>query len=154
MVSTQPRKQRKALYDAPHHAARKQMASHLSEELLLKYNRRALTLVVGDEVSVMRGDFAGTKGKVIDVDVKARTVTVEGVINKKADGTEVPRGISPSNLKITVLNLEDTRRRETLEATSEAVKMGKSPKAKASAAKKAAKAAAPAAKSAQKTLEA
>src|SRR5690348_6111611 len=125
MSSIQPRKQRKALYNAPHHEARKQMASHLSEELLQKYNRRALTLIVGDEVSIMRGDFAGNKGKVVAVDVKARTVTVEGVINKKADGTEVPRGISPSNLKIVTLNLEDKRRREALEDRSEAVKMGK-----------------------------
>ncbi len=140
MSSIQPRKQRKALYNAPHHQARKQMASHLSEELLLKYNRRAITLVLGDEVAIMRGDFAGKKGKVLGVDVKARTVTVEGVINKKADGTEVPRGISPSNLKITVLNLEDQRRRDALENRSEAVKMGKTPAKPAKAApKKAAK---------------
>lgn len=139
MVSTQPRKQRKALYNAPQHVSRKQVASHLSEELLLKYNRRSLTLVVGDEVKVLRGDFAGKNGKVLDVDVPARRVTVEGIINKKADGTEVARSIAPSNLLIVKLNLEDKYRRAKLEATAEAVKMGT--KAEKVAKPKAAKAA-------------
>src|SRR5690348_7446041 len=99
-ASRQPRKQRKAMYDAPHHIARKAMASHLSEELLLKYNRRSVTLVKGDEVKVLRGDFAGKTGKVIGVDASARRVTVDGVVNKKADGTEVARAIHASNLLI------------------------------------------------------
>jgi large subunit ribosomal protein L24 len=150
MVSIQPRKQRKALYNAPHHQARKQMASHLSEELLQKYDRRSMTLVVGDEVSIMRGDFAGNKGKVMAVDVKARTVHVEGVINKKADGTEVPRGIAPSNLKIITLNLEDQRRRDALDNRSEAVKMGKAPSKGPKTAGKPAAAAPKAGKSAKK----
>src|SRR6185503_17764692 len=97
-ASSQPRKQRKAMYDAPHHIARKAMASHLSEELLLKYNRRSLTVIKGDEVKVLRGDFAGKTGKVIGIDPPARRVTVDGVVNKKADGTEVARSIHPSNL--------------------------------------------------------
>ncbi len=126
--STQPRKQRKAMYDAPHHIARKAMASHLSEELLLKYNRRSMTLIKGDEVKVLRGDFAGKSGKVIGIDPPARRVTVDGVINKKADGTEVPRAIHASNLLIVKLNLEDNRRREKLAQAEESAKMGTSKK--------------------------
>jgi large subunit ribosomal protein L24 len=147
-VSTQPRKQRLARYTAPHHLARKQMASHLADELLKKYDRRSITVIKGDEVKVMRGDHKGTTGKVVDVDAKARKVTVEGVINKKADGTEVPLPVDPSNLLIVRLNLEDARRRSKLEATEEAVKMGrpkpdgKKAKAPKKAAKKAAKPAA------------
>ena len=140
MSSSQPRKQRKALYNAPHHVARKQVASHLAETLLVKYNRRSLTLVVGDEVTVMRGDFAGKNGKVIAVDVPARKVTVEGVINKKADGTEVPRPIAPSNLLITKLNLDDKRRQAKLgEGQEKAEKGGKAAKPKAAKAKTAKK---------------
>ena len=112
--SSQPRKQRKARGNAPHHQARKQMASHLSEELLVKYNRRSLTLIKGDEVKVLRGDFAGKSGKVSSVDVSTRRVFVDGVINKKADGTEVGRSIDPSNLLVTKLNLEDKYRRAKL----------------------------------------
>jgi large subunit ribosomal protein L24 len=143
--STQPRKQRLQRLTAPHHVARKQMASHLSEELLLKYNRRSLTVIKGDEVKMMRGDHKGTSGKVMTIDARFRKVTVDGITNKKADGTEVPLPVDPSNLLITKLNLEDNRRRSKLEQTEESVKMGKdggkpkqpkSAKAKAPKAKK------------------
>jgi large subunit ribosomal protein L24 len=115
--SSQPRKQRLARYTAPHHQARKQMASHLSEELLLKYNRRSVTVISGDEVKVLRGDHKGKSGKIVGVDVTDRKVTVDGVTNKKADGTEVPLPVDPSNLVIVKLNLEDKRRAAKLEAT-------------------------------------
>ena len=122
--SRQPRKQRLQRLTAPHHQARKQMASHLSEELLLKYNRRSLTVIKGDEVKLLRGDHKGTSGKVLTIDARFRKVTVDGITNKKADGTEVPLPVDPSNLLIVKLNLEDTRRRAKLEATEEAAKMG------------------------------
>jgi len=124
MVTIQPRKQRKALYDAPQHVARKQVASHLSEELLLKYNRRSLTVITGDEVKVLRGDHKGKTGKILEVDVPQRRVTIEGVTNKKADGTEVALPVHPSNLVIVRLNLEDKRRRSKLGETEEAAKKG------------------------------
>jgi large subunit ribosomal protein L24 len=119
MSSIQPRKQRLALYTAPHHVARKAMASHLSEELLLKYNRRSLTVILGDDVKVLRGDHKGKSGKIVGVDVSARKVTVAGVTNKKADGTEVALPVDPSNLVIVKLNLEDKRRSAKLEASGE-----------------------------------
>ncbi len=65
MSSIQPRKQRKARYDAPLHVRRKQVAGHLSEELLLKYNRRSIPVVTGDEVKIMRGSHKGESGKVV-----------------------------------------------------------------------------------------
>lgn len=128
--STQPRKQRLARYTMPSHQARKLIASHLSEELLLKYNRRSLTLITGDEVKVMRGDHKGKSGKVVTVDVTDFKVTVEGVTNKKADNTEVALPVDPSNLLIVKLNLEDTRRRNKLEGTEEAAKIGQAGKPK------------------------
>jgi large subunit ribosomal protein L24 len=127
--STQPRKQRLHRLNAPHHQARKQMASHLSEELLLKYNRRSLTVIRGDEVKLMRGTNKGKSGKIVDVDATRRKVTVNGVTHKKADGTEIAIPLDPSNLLIVKLNLEDKRRRAKLEETAEDVKMGKAPKA-------------------------
>ena len=114
MSSIQPRKQRKALYTAPLHVRRKQIASHLSEELLLKYNVRRTPLVSGDEVLVLRGDKKGAHGKVVDIDTKRRKVTVEGITHKKADGTDVALPLDASNLLITKLNLEDKRRRAKL----------------------------------------
>jgi large subunit ribosomal protein L24 len=119
MSSIQPRKQRLAMYTAPHHVARKAMASHLSEELLLKYNRRSVTVIQGDEVKVLRGDHKGKTGRILGVDVPARKVTVAGVTNKKADGTEVALPVHASNLVIVKLNLEDKRRVAKLEASGE-----------------------------------
>jgi large subunit ribosomal protein L24 len=116
-TSSQPRKQRRARAHAPHHQARKQMASHLSEELLLKFNRRSATVIAGDEVKVLRGDHRGKTGKIIGVDVSVRKVVIEGITNKKADGTEVALPVDPSNLVIVRLNLEDKRREGKLEAT-------------------------------------
>ena len=121
-TSSQPRKQRRARAHAPHHLARKQMASHLSEELLLKYNRRSATVIAGDEVKVLRGDHRGKSGRVVGVDVSVRKVTVEGVTNKKADGTEVALPVDPSNLLIVKLNLEDKRRQAKLDETANAQK--------------------------------
>ena len=114
MSSIQPRKQRKARYDAPLHVRRQQLAAHLSEELLLKYNRRSIPVVTGDEVKVLRGSFKGETGKVVDVDTKHRNLIIEGVTIKKADGTDVPRPVDPSNVLITKLNLDDARRRAKL----------------------------------------
>lgn len=137
--SIQPRKQRLALYSAPHHVARKAMASHLSEELLLKYNRRSLTVISGDEVKVLRGDHKGKSGKIVGVDVSARKVNVEGVTNKKADGTEVALPVDPSNLVIVKLNLEDKRRVAKLEASGETRPAEKTQKASKKAPAKKAK---------------
>ncbi len=120
MVSSQPRKQRKALYSAPQHIRRKQIASHLSEELLLKYNRRAVPVVVGDEVKLLRGGQKGETGKVLKIDTKARKLHIEGITHKKVDGTDVALPVDPSNVLIEKLNLEDNRRREKLEATAKA----------------------------------
>jgi large subunit ribosomal protein L24 len=136
MPSSQPRKQRLARLTAPHHTARKQMASHLSEELLLKYNRRNLTVILGDEVRVMRGDHRGKTGKVVEINATDRKVNVEGVTNKKADGTEVPLPVDPSNLVLIRLNLEDAHRRNRLGETEEAAKKGEAGTPKEHAAKR------------------
>jgi large subunit ribosomal protein L24 len=120
--SSQPRKQRLARAHAPHHQARKQIASHLSEELLLKYNRRSATVITGDEVKVLRGDHKGKSGRILEVVVTDRKVVVEGVTNKKADGTEVPLPVDPSNLVIVKLNLEDGRREDRLKRSEKAQK--------------------------------
>jgi large subunit ribosomal protein L24 len=116
-LSTQPRKERKALYNAPVHERRARIASHLDEPLLLKYNTRSATLRVGDTVRVMRGEYAGTSGKVLEVNTRSGKVTVDGVTVTKADATQKPRAIDPSNLVITKLDLADPLRRAKLGAS-------------------------------------
>jgi large subunit ribosomal protein L24 len=113
-VSRQPRKQRKAAANAPLHVRHAGLNAHLSEALLVKYNRRSFPVVKGDTVKVLRGAFRGHEEKVASVDVKMRKVTIEGVTNTKADGTKKARPVDPSNLVITRLNLTDALRRERL----------------------------------------
>ncbi|MGB3907496.1 MAG: 50S ribosomal protein L24 [Methanomethylovorans sp.] len=114
MVTNQPRKQRKIRYNAPLHLRQKYMGAPLSKELREKYGRRTAKVIVGDTVKIMRGDHAGTTGKVEAVSLKNGTIVVEGVSVSKADGTEVPRPIYPSNVTITSLEMKDDRRSEVL----------------------------------------
>jgi large subunit ribosomal protein L24 len=105
------------MYQAPTHVRRARVSSHLDEPLLLKYNTRSATVRKGDTVRVMRGEYAGTSGKVLEVDTRSGKVTVDGVTVTKADATQKPRPLDPSNLVITKLNLEDPFRREKLGAS-------------------------------------
>lgn len=115
MKSVKPRKQRKEYFNAPLHKKRKWIAAHLEENLLLKYDRRRVTLTKGDTVRIMRGSWKGHEDKITRVNVKKNQVEIEGVVITKADGKKVPKPIHPSNLLITKLNLTDKWRRRKLE---------------------------------------
>ena len=115
MYSTKARKQRKELYNAPLHKKRKWASAHLEENLLLKYNTRAVPVVKGDSVKVMRGSFRGHESKIANVNVKKGTVEIEGITMAKADGNKIAKPIHPSNILITKLNLTDKWRRAKLE---------------------------------------
>ncbi|MHC1636455.1 MAG: 50S ribosomal protein L24 [Candidatus Methanospirareceae archaeon] len=113
-ISKQPRKQRKRRYNAPLHIKHKFMSALLSKELREKYGRRSFPIRKGDTVKIMRGDDRGKEGKVMSVDLKRERITVEGVVVAKADLSEVPRPIHPSNVMITKLDLRDKEREEAL----------------------------------------
>lgn len=117
--SAQPRKQRKTQAHLPLHHARKVVAAHLSEELLLKYNRRAVPVCVGDTVKVLRGSYRGLENKVTSINTTKGSIVVEGVTVLKADGKKKPRPLDPSNCVLTKLNLTDKYRRAKLLQTVE-----------------------------------
>ena len=81
-MSKQPRKQRKALYNAPAHARGKYLSASLSKDLREKLGTRSLPIRTGDKVSVVRGDFKGHEGEVLSVDYNSYKVTVEEVTFK------------------------------------------------------------------------
>ena len=112
--SEQPRKQRKARYQAPSHVKTKYLNAPLSAALKEKYKKKTLRVIKGDTVKVTRGDFVGNEGIVDAVDSKKSKLVVHGVSSTKADGTEVPRNIDASNVQLTKLNLTDKRREEKL----------------------------------------
>lgn len=113
--SKQSRKQRRYRYNAPLHIKQKFVKAHLSKELRKKYKKRAIGIKKGDTVKVVRGDFKGHLGKVIEVNLKDTKIYVEGVEITRKDGTKVRRALDPSNLIITELNLDDKIRQKILE---------------------------------------
>ena len=117
MSSRLPRKQRFGLYAAPLHARHKHLAAPLSFELRKKHGFRSLPVRKGDRVKVFRGDFIGLEGDVIEIDTKHYRIKVAGASVAKADGTEVPRPISPSNVMILKLK-PDKERDKVLERRS------------------------------------
>lgn len=122
-MSRQPRKQRKRFYAAPLHVRHKHLAAPLSFELRQKHGFRSIPVRKGDKVRVMRGDFMKLEGDVLEVDTKRRRIIVAGVVTRKADGTEVPRPVSPS--KVMVIKLKsDKERDKILERRSKVGKEG------------------------------
>ncbi|UCB58771.1 MAG: 50S ribosomal protein L24 [Thermoplasmatales archaeon] len=115
MKTINPGKQRKELYNAPQHLKRKWIAAHLEENLLLKYDKRSIPAIKGDTVKVMRGSFKGHEDKIAGVNVKKRTLEIEGITMSKADGNKIAKPIHHSNVLITKLNLTDKWRRKNLE---------------------------------------
>lgn len=114
MNSKQPRKQRKERFTAPLHRRQKHVHVLLSSELRKEHGKRNVQVKTGDTVKIMRGDHAGLEGLVEDVDLKRCQIKVAGVSNFRADGTEVPRPIHPSNIMITKLQLDDERREKSI----------------------------------------
>lgn len=119
--SKDPSKQRKKILIKPYHLIKKIMKAHLSKELKEKYNKRAVPLRKGDTVKVLRGEFKGIQGKVINVDRKRMKVYIENVTRKKADGSTVNVPIHVSKVLITQLNLDDEYRKILLEGGRKAL---------------------------------
>jgi len=109
-MSKQPRKQRKALYNAPAHARGKHLSASLSKDLRESVGKRSLPLRTGDKVRVLRGDFAGHEGEVLTVDYGSYKVTIEEVTLSKPDGTATFLPVDPSNLVIIDADLSDDKR--------------------------------------------
>lgn len=114
-MSKQPRKQRKALYNAPIHVRRNIMSVKLSKDLKEDFGRRSLAIKTGDTVQIMRGEFKRHEGKIESIDSKRYKVTIEGATLNKPDGNSVFFPIHPSNLMIIDADLKDERRSRIIE---------------------------------------
>ncbi|PSP84226.1 50S ribosomal protein L24 [Halobacteriales archaeon QS_6_64_34] len=115
-MTTQPDKQRKSDRDAPLHERHKQVRATLSTDLREEYGQRNVRVNSGDTVEVLRGDYTGESGEVLEVDLSDAVIHVEGVTLETTDGEEVPRPLDTSNVRVTDLNIEDERRTERLES--------------------------------------
>jgi large subunit ribosomal protein L24 len=114
-ASKQPRKQRKYIAKAPLSTRKKFMNSNLSKDLRKKYGKRSFPLKKGDTVKIMNGKFKKRTGKITEINLKRLKVIVEGIQIKKQDGSKANIKMQPSNLQIIELNLEDQKRKKSLE---------------------------------------
>ncbi len=105
----------KAMFMAPLHLVSKQLGAPLSNELQEKYGRKSARVIEGDTVKVLRGEFKGIEGKVTHASAERRGIAIEGIKREKLKGGNVDIYIHPSNVMITVLNLEDKWRQNKLE---------------------------------------
>ena len=131
MSSKQPGKQRKAQFNAPLHVKRKRIRARLRTDDPDLAAIRTVTVRVGDEVEVLRGDFgspnsakpdsrgkrlgqargkSGVRAKIVAVNTGAGTVHVDGVSISTADGKEEPLPIHASNIVVVALDDTDTHR--------------------------------------------
>lgn len=63
-----------------------------------------------DEVKVMRGQFKGQEGKVMSVQRKKYVLHVERCTRDKSNGQQIHVGIDASNVMITSLKLDKSRK--------------------------------------------
>jgi len=115
-MSSKPRKQRKGHFRAPNHVLAREMASHLSDELIKKYKVRSIPIRKGDTVKVVRGAFKDHTNKVVDIDREGRYICVDGATITKADGTQIAKPIHHSNVIITKLDLSDPWRKDKIDS--------------------------------------
>ena len=127
--SKDPGKQRKYRHNAPYHIRKKFFSTHLSKELIKKYNRRSIVVRKGDEVEIMRGKRKKKTGRVSRTDLKKMKVYIEGITRKRVSGVEIPIAFEASNLRIINLNLDDKKRLSTLNKTLKEDNYGKTSKA-------------------------
>jgi large subunit ribosomal protein L24 len=115
-TSRQPRRQRKAMYNADHQERRRRMSVPLSRELRTRYGRRSLPVRKGDTVRVLSGSYStvGEERRVANVNRRDYRLTLDNVTTKTADAKLKPLPIRPSHLVLTKLNLSDPWRRRIL----------------------------------------
>jgi len=116
--STKARKQRKARANAPLHKRKRMVSAHLDSALMKEYNVRSVAVRKGDTVRVVRGDkdFKASEAKVASIDLKHMKLIIENITVPKADGTQKPKPVDPSNVLLTKLELSDPWRKEKLDS--------------------------------------
>ena len=134
MVRKSPNKQRKTAANAPLHTQRKRIRARCLDPNYTSV--RNITLRVGDEVEIHRGDFGhpnsqkGEKGKrhgeargksglrarIAGVETKTGHIFIEGLTHTKADGKEEGIPVHPSNVVVVKIDDSDDLRRKYLAA--------------------------------------
>ncbi len=78
-----------------------------------------MPVVKGDKVKVLRGNYKGKEGKVVEVYRKKWVIHIEGITRDKVNGSSAKVGIDASKVEITELKLNKDRK-DILERKSQA----------------------------------
>lgn len=100
------------------HRRRKLLAAQLSPELRKRHGCRTLLVRKGDRVRLTHGDFKGMEGEVTEVDSKRSRISIDSVKTTKADESEIPQFVHPSNVMIIRLAAGDKARERILKRRS------------------------------------
>lgn len=103
------------IYQATYKTRSKQLGSALSKELQKRYGKRSIRVVEGDNVVIVRGEFAGVTGKVSKVSTQKNSVAIEGIKKEQTKGEKYDVYIHTSNLVVKSLNSDDKWRMAKLE---------------------------------------
>jgi large subunit ribosomal protein L24 len=91
------------------------VCSNLSDNLKKQYNKKSTSVVKGDTVRIMRGEYKGVEGKVEKINTNKGKLSIEGVQREKIKGGQVKVLIHASNVKISSLNMDDKYRKNKFE---------------------------------------
>jgi len=122
LKTKKPSKQRKRIALATEKEILKMMKVRLSEKLREKYRTRSVSVRKGDSVKILRGDFAGIEGKIIETDRHNQKVTVEGVTKEKVSGEQRRIPVHVSNVEMTTIDTGDRWRSDKFKKKTETLK--------------------------------
>ncbi len=89
--------------------------SNLSNDLKKQYNKRSTSVIKGDTVKIMRGEYKGVEGKVEKINTGKGKLSIEGVQREKIKGGQVKVQIHASNVRLSSLKLDDNYRKNKIE---------------------------------------
>jgi large subunit ribosomal protein L24 len=91
------------------------VCSNLSNDLKKQYNKRSATVIKGDTVRILRGEYKGVEGKVEKINTGKGKLSIEGVQREKIKGGQVKVQIHASNVILSSLKLDDNYRKNKME---------------------------------------
>jgi large subunit ribosomal protein L24 len=91
------------------------VCSNLSDDLKKQYSKRSTSVVKGDTVKIVRGEYKGVEGKVEKINTEKGKLSIEGVQREKIKGGNVKVLIHASNVIISSLNMDDKFRKNKME---------------------------------------
>jgi large subunit ribosomal protein L24 len=106
------------------------VSSNLSDDLKKQYNKRSSSVIKGDTVKIMRGEYKGVEGKVEKINTEKGKLSIEGVQREKIKGGNVKVLIHASNVVISSLNMDDNYRKNKMENRDRQINKSKKPNIK------------------------